>query len=83
MPGPDFVKGFMKRYPQLTVRTANMIKRSRAALSAKIIDDFFDHFERTAEGIPPENIYNYDETNLTDNPGKRLNIDITVLYINT
>ena len=41
-PGPDFVKGYLKRHPRLAVRTANLIKRSRAELSKKIVDDFFE-----------------------------------------
>jgi hypothetical protein len=64
LPGPDFIKGFMKRHPRLTVRTANMIKRSRAALSVDEVKEFFARYEETAAGIPPENIWNYDETNL-------------------
>lgn len=35
MPGPDFVKGFFRRHPSLTVRSTNLIKRSRAALSTE------------------------------------------------
>jgi hypothetical protein len=35
------------------------------------VNDFFDRFEKTAAGIPPENIYNCDETNLQDNPGAK------------
>lgn len=35
-PGKDFVKGFMKRHPQLTVRTANLIKRQGWAFNSFI-----------------------------------------------
>ena len=71
LPGKDFVYGFLRRHPDLTVRTANLIKRSRAALSHDDVHAFFDNFERSAAGIPPENIYNCDETNLQDNPGAK------------
>jgi hypothetical protein len=64
MPKKDFVAGFLKRHPELSVRTANLIKRSRAAVSAAEINNFFDRFEKTAAGIPPENLFNFDETNL-------------------
>nr|CAI5851337.1 unnamed protein product [Callosobruchus analis] len=30
---------------------------------------FFDHLEKELDGIPPGNIWNYDETNLVDDPG--------------
>jgi transposase-like protein len=69
LPGPDFMKGFMKRHPSLTERTANMIKRGRAALSHEEVNEFFDRIEEVLDGVPPENVWNYDETNLTDNPG--------------
>jgi hypothetical protein len=71
LPGPDFMIGFMNRHPQLSVRTANLIKRGRAALSQQEVKDFFDRVEKELEGVPPENIWNYDETNLTDNPGAK------------
>lgn len=70
MPGRDYVAGFMKRHPQLSVRTANLIKRSRGAVSLEQIDEFFDNFEKSAEGVLPCNMWNYDETNLRDDPGK-------------
>ena len=54
----------MERYPILSTRTANLIKRSRAALSHEIVDDFFEKFKQTMGDIPPENVYNCDETNL-------------------
>jgi hypothetical protein len=71
MPGKDFVAGFLRRHKELTVRKANLIKRSRAALSHDDVNTFFDNFEKTVAGIPPQNIYNCDETNLQDNPGAK------------
>lgn len=64
MPGPDFVPGFLERHPVLSNRTANLIKRSRAALSHEIVDSFFERYKKSLGDIPPENVYNYDETNL-------------------
>lgn len=69
LPGPDFTKGFLKRHPQLTVRVANLIKRSRAAVSHQDVHDFFDRYETVVANIPPQNLWNYDETNMRDNPG--------------
>lgn len=71
LPGKDFVKGFLGRHPVLTVRTGNMIKRSRAALSQEDVNSFFDLFTESVDGVLPEHIFNYDETNLRDNPGKK------------
>jgi hypothetical protein len=47
------------------------IKRSCAALSKVGVDAFFDWYELTAAGIPPQNIFNYVESNLSDNPGAK------------
>ena len=69
LPGKDFTALFLKRHRELSIRTANLIKRSRAGLSHEIINSFFDNYEKSAAGIEPCNIYNYDETNLRDNPG--------------
>ena len=36
-----------------------------------MISEYFEILEKTFDEIPPENIYNYDETNLTDDPGAK------------
>jgi hypothetical protein len=64
LPGMDFVRSFFGRHKELSVRRGNLIKRSRAALSHADVNEFFDNYEKTAAGIPPENIFNCDETNL-------------------
>jgi hypothetical protein len=76
LPGQDFVRGFLKRHPQLTVRTANLIKRGRAAVSHEDVNNFFDRFEEAVAGIPPQNMFNYDETNLRDKPGQIHNLPV-------
>jgi hypothetical protein len=52
------------------VRTVSLIKRGRAAVSHSDVNSFFDNFEKVVAGVPPENVFNYDETNLQENPGK-------------
>lgn len=71
MPGHDWFKGFIKRHPDLSERLASNIKKSRAKVSPDGINEYFDFLEKELEGIPPSNIYNYDETNLTDDPGQK------------
>ena len=56
---------------KLTERYSNNIKRSRAQISGEILDKYFDELEKALEGIPPEAIFNYDESNLADDPGKK------------
>lgn len=47
------------------------IKRSRAMVNDKIVNDYFDELSITLDGIEPRNILNYDETNMTDDPGRK------------
>lgn len=70
MPGPDWVKCFLQRHPQLTQRIAQNISHARAATDEEIVNNFFDNLERELEGLPPSNIWNFDETNLVDDPGQ-------------
>jgi len=70
-PGFDWSLSFMKRHRELTVRFASNIKRKRAGVGDKTINEYFDHLSSELEGVPPGNIWNYDETNLTDDPGKK------------
>jgi len=70
-PGIDWSLSFMRRHPQITVRFATDIKRKRAAVSVETINEYFDHLDKELEGVPPGNVWNYDETNLTDDPGNR------------
>lgn len=69
-PGKDWVTSFLDRHRQVLVnRVARNISVSRAAVNHEIINNFFDHLEREVENVPPSNIWNYDETNLGDDPG--------------
>lgn len=45
------------------------IKRSRAEKSSDEMIEYFRNLKTSLEDVPIENILNYDETNLSDNPG--------------
>lgn len=47
------------------------IKRSRAAVSHEDINKYFDNLEKELENVPSSNIVNFDETNLSDDPGRK------------
>ena len=47
------------------------IKRSRATIFPKVVNDFFDNLRDTLKDFLPGNIMNYNETNLCDNPGRK------------
>ncbi len=71
LPTRRFVDTFLGRHSEFTLRKTNAIKRARAALSREEVTKFFDNFTKFAEGVPAQNMYNYDETNLQDDPGTR------------
>ena len=74
MPGNDWFAGFMRKNKISTRYTSN-IKLSRSKFDAEDITSFFKKLEKTLkeagiEELIPENNYNYDETNFTNDPGK-------------
>lgn len=71
LPGYDWAAGFLKRHTQvLTVRKCQNVKRARASVSSQDINIYFDNLEQTAKDVLPEDKVNYDETNVTDDPGE-------------
>ena len=71
MPTHMFMDRLIQRHPDLGLRKTNLIKRARASVSAEDIEQFFTRYEKVVAGVPPENILNYDETNLRDDPGSK------------
>lgn len=72
LPGYEWSKSLLKRNNQLiSERMVQNIKRARAKVSPESVNEYFNHLEETLTNIPPENIVNYDETNLSDNPGQK------------
>lgn len=69
-PGRDWVYQFRSRHPELTNRLAENIKRNRAEVSYETISTYFEHLERSLDGVAPNAIVNYDESNLSDDPGR-------------
>lgn len=72
LPGPDWVYSLLKRHKtELTQRLAANIKRARADVSRDVLNKYFDNLQETIEGIPASHVFNYDETNLQDDPGRK------------
>ena len=69
IPGKDWMAGFVNRHPEITKRRTALLKRSRASVGPEEVNSFFEHFSKVADGVPPENMWNYDETNFTEDPG--------------
>ena len=70
--GVEWAHGFLKRHrATLRPRMCQNISSKRAQVDKQSIDTYFSNLEVSLKDIPPENIVNYDETNLTDDPGRR------------
>ena len=69
-PGVDWMYSFMKRH-NLTKRVADNVKRSRAEITPDLLKSYFHNLENELKDIPAANIFNYDETNLSDDPGSK------------
>lgn len=56
----------------LAQRTCQNIKRARASVNASDVKGYFTNLQKTiqdADNPPPTHIFNYDETNLSDDLG--------------
>lgn len=72
MPGNDWSLNFIDRHKdKLTQRVCTNIKTARAEKTEDEISSYFDNLEKTMRGVPAENVLNYDETNLSDDPGSQ------------
>ena len=72
MPGTDWLYSYLKRHSKtLRMRLYQNITRKRAGVSKRTIEAYFGNLRETLENIPPESIINYDETNLSDDPGRK------------
>jgi hypothetical protein len=70
-PGYNWCEGFLQRHPELVRRLSANVKRARAAVDRKMIEDYFNELKESIADIPPERIINYDETNLADDPARK------------
>jgi hypothetical protein len=75
-PSMDWARGFLKRHKaELSQRLAQNIKTGRAKVGKRIVTEYFTNLENTLKngelGIPATHIFNYDETNLSDDPGRK------------
>ena len=72
LPSKEWARNFLQRHRnELSLRMCQNIKRSRAGVSAHEVKEYFDNLKETLADISPELIYNYDETNLSDDPGTK------------
>ena len=70
IPGDDWATSFMKRW-NLTNRIATNIRKKRAEMSKEEVEKYFANIETELQGVFPQNVWNYDETNVRDDPGSK------------
>ena len=70
LPGSDWLDIFVKRNG-FTKRLADNVKTNPAEITQNTINRYFDNLQKTIKGIPPENCFNYNETNLTNALGQK------------
>ena len=71
-PGTDWVHSFLHRQREIiSQRMCRNICRKRAEITPTTVGDYFENLRVTLDGVSACNIINYDETNLTDDPGRK------------
>lgn len=75
LPGIDWAYSLLKRHRnEYSKRIATNIKKARAAVSRQSLGEYFANLENVIKDVPPANIFNYDESNVSDDPGKKIGI---------
>lgn len=73
MPGDKWIRNFLARH-KLSKRMTSNISKKRAETTEETLIEYFKELKKSLEDVPPENIINYDETNMNDDPGKQKSI---------
>lgn len=72
IPGSDWGYSFLKQNAaEITQCHCQNMKHGRAEVSAKTISVYFNNLEESLLNVEPQALINYDETNLSDEPGKK------------
>lgn len=71
MPGWDWGEQFLKRHPDLKAVFGQNISRKRAQINFEVVNKFFDNLEKELDCVPPQNIFNFDESGFHDDPKKK------------
>ena len=72
VPGEDWASSFMRQHKdQIKNRLCQNISKKHVGVGHEAVNLYFLELEKSLDGLTPENIINYYETNLTDNPGRQ------------
>ena len=69
-PGRDWSRRFLKRHG-LLLRFASKTKPNRCKLSRDKMESYFFHLGQSLSGVDASQIFNFDETNFTDDPTRK------------
>ena len=70
LPGTEYMFYILKRHKDYTKKLTSNIKHGRAAVDEKVLGKYVEHLEKELKGIPPSNLWNFDETCLVNDPGR-------------
>ena len=71
LPGEEWARSFIKRHKtEIRPRLCQNIKTKRAEMNKVDFEKYFENLKEVLNGVPPQNILNYNETNLSDDPGQ-------------
>ena len=70
LPGTDWLRGFLRRR-NLVVRLSDNVTPAKFEIDEASVNEFFDQLNETLQGVPPQNLFNFDETNMTDDPSRK------------
>lgn len=68
IPGERWARSFLKRH-KFSQRATQNIKKCRAAKTVEEMNEYYKNLEISLKDVPVGNILNFDETNLSDDPG--------------
>lgn len=77
LPSTDWARSFLQRHSgALSHRKCQNIKSVRSSVSAVEVTKYFENLAESIKNpdgtpIPPTHLFNYDETNLSDDPGSK------------
>lgn len=72
MPGIDWARSLLEGHKgEISQKVSANIKRARANVSRDIVVEYFNNLRETLKNVPACNVFNYDETNMQDDPGKQ------------
>ena len=71
MPGYKWSLSFLKCNPTLKQRICQNLTTKLGSVDPAGIHSYLEHLGKELAGVDPKNIVNYDETNLSDDPGQK------------